>query len=142
MTPVIRSATPDDLSTLVEIEQQSFSHPHWDRESFLRYRCKIAEIDGRIAGFVVSRQTFAGDRHAVPEREILNIAVAAPYRRMGIATVLLLDELSEQAVYFLEVRESNTAAQALYRKMGFVQVASRPEYYECPRERAIVMQMK
>lgn len=142
MTPLIRNTAPQDLAALVEIEQQSFSHPHWDTESFLRYPCVVAEWEARIVGFLVSRETFPGNRHALPEREILNLAVAIPYRRMGIATALLKQELAHRAVHFLEVRESNLVAQALYRKMGFVQVGTRPEYYESPRERALVMKMK
>ncbi len=142
MTPVLRKATPEDLPALIEIERQSFSHPHWNRDDFLRYRCLVAEVESQIAGFLVSRQTYAGDHNGPPEREILNLAVAGPYRRQGIATILLRHELRHRAAYFLEVRESNIAAQALYRKLGFVPVATRPAYYESPTERAIVMRMK
>jgi len=142
VTPAVRKATPQDLSALLEIEQQSFSHPHWNREDFLRYRCLIAELENAIAGFLVSRQTYSGDQKSPPEREILNLAVAAPYRRQGIATILLKHELQHRAAYFLEVRESNVAAQALYRKLGFVAVAARPQYYDFPTERAIVMRLK
>ncbi|MGA8026995.1 MAG: GNAT family N-acetyltransferase [Bryobacteraceae bacterium] len=142
MTSVLRAATPDDVPALLAIEQESFAHPHWDAASFLRYRCRVAEVEGRIVGFLVSRETFPGGKPALPEREILNLAVTAPFRRMGIATALLQEELRHAAVHFLEVRESNVAAQALYRAIGFVQVGSRPRYYEFPTESAIVMQMK
>ncbi len=46
------------------------------------------------------------------------------------------------AVHFLEVRESNTAAQALYRKLGFVEIGRRSKYYDDPEETAIVMQLR
>lgn len=142
MTPTIRHATADDLPALLEIERQSFASPRWSGKAFLRYTCMVAEIDGQIAGFLVSRETFSGDQEEPAEREILNLAVAPPYRRTGIATALLENELRKPGNHFLEVRESNSAAQALYRKLGFVQIGSRPEYYEKPRESAIVMQMK
>ncbi|HZR78800.1 MAG TPA: GNAT family N-acetyltransferase [Chthoniobacterales bacterium] len=138
----IRKVTPDDLPDLIAIEKQSFFRPHWDTESFLRYNCIVAEIRDRIAGFLVSRETFGGGYDALPEREILNLAVAKPYRRIGIASLLLKRAMRRRAVYFLEVRESNIAARALYRKIGFVQVGTRARYYEFPSERAIVMQMK
>lgn len=40
---------------------------------------------------------------------------------------------------FLEVRESNTAAQALYRALGFTSVGRRRSYYRAPREDALVL---
>ena len=79
---------------------------------------------------------------ALPEREILNLAVAPNYRRSRVATALLKHELSREATHFLEVRESNVAAVALYRKCGFVEVGRRAGYYEFPTETAIVMSMK
>ena len=142
MTPLIRSATPSDAPLLLEIEQQSFSNPHWDRNSFLRYTCLVAEVDGTIAAFLVSHETFPAVDGAPPEREILNLAVAPKYRGMGIATALLKHQLSLGATHFLEVRESNLAAQSLYRKCGFVETGRRLGYYEFPHEAAIVMAVK
>ncbi len=136
MSPALRKATVDDLPALIEIEQASFANPHWQAQDFLRYHCIVAEVEGQIVGFLVSRETIP------TEREILNLAVAPAYRRTGIATALLRHELSRKMVYFLEVRESNAAAQALYRRIGFVEVGRRPNYYDSPRERAIVMKMK
>ncbi|MGH9582329.1 MAG: GNAT family N-acetyltransferase [Bryobacteraceae bacterium] len=142
MTPVIRLAARPDLPILLEIERQSFSHEHWTAESFLAYDCIVAEVENTVAGFLVSRQTFASGQGVPAEREILNLAVAPAYRRMGIATVLLNHELARGGLYFLEVRESNRAALALYGKIGFVPAGRRPEYYRAPREAAIVMKMK
>ena len=111
-------------------------------DDFLADECTIAEIDGRIAGFLVARQTFPAADGSPAEREILNVAVANRYRRQGIGTALLQNELGRRAVCFLEVRESNGAALALYRKLGFVEVGRRPQYYDAPVETAIVMKMK
>ena len=89
-----------------------------------------------MAGFLVSRAL------ATLEREILNLAVDPCCRRCGVASALLQNELRKPGTHFLEVRESNTAAQALYRKFGFEEVGRRAQYYELPAETAIVMSMK
>jgi ribosomal protein S18 acetylase RimI-like enzyme len=142
VTPLIRRATPADAALLVEIEQQSFSNPNWDLDSFFRYTCVVAEVYGTVAAFLVSHETFPALHGGRPEREILNLAVAPNYRGMGVATALLKHELSLDATHFLEVRESNLAAQALYRKCGFVEAGRRLGYYEFPPEAAIVMRLK
>ena len=141
-SPQIRPARRSDLPGLMEIERNSFSYAHWPPEGFLHYDCIVAEIEQKIVGFLVSRQTFPGNAQAPPEREILNLAVAPDFRRMGIATRLLRHELARGGVHFLEVRESNRPAQALYRKIGFIPVGRRPGYYQNPPETAIVMRMK
>lgn len=142
MKPVIRAAKAGDIPALLEIEKQSFSHQHWQGKDFLAAECMVAEVDGHIVGFLVSRQVFCGSRDDLREREILNLAVTPLFRRMGIAKALLRREIQRKAVFFLEVRESNQAAQALYRTAGFTEIGRRPEYYQEPREGAIVMQMK
>ena len=142
MRLVIRRATPADLPMLLEIEQESFSHPHWKAEDFLKNDCVVAEYDDQVAGLLVAREIYGGDATSPPEREIMNLAVAPRFRRQGIATALLNHEFRRAATYTLEVRESNVAAQKLYRKFGFIEVASRSNYYQSPNERAIVMKMK
>jgi len=126
----------------MQIERESFAQPHWTIEDFLGSRTVVAEVGVEIVGFIVSRETFAGDAETPPEREILNLAVTASQRRQGIAAALLKQELSRRADFFLEVRESSLGAQALYRKFGFTEVGRRPNYYQSPSESAIVMKMK
>lgn len=142
MTFLLRSAIRADLPALLAIERQSFAHEHWDAESFLAYDCIVAEVEKSVAGFLVSRQTFAGGKTAPAEREILNLAVAPAFRRQGFATALLKHELARGGIHFLEVRESNRAALALYAKIGFARAGRRAEYYRSPVEAAIVMKMK
>ena len=142
MNLCLRLATPDDLPSLLEIEAACFGTPNWQTDDFSRYTTVVAEVDSKIAGFLVSRQIYSGLSSDAPEREILNVAVAPPFRRIGIATSLLKRELQFKAVHFLEVRESNQAAQALYRKIGFIEIDRRPQYYTSPEETAIVMQLK
>jgi ribosomal-protein-alanine N-acetyltransferase len=143
----LRPATPADSQILAAIELESFPDPSWTAADFLRHDCVVAEaelcLDERtIAGFLVSRETFAGTVDTPPEREILNIAVMACYRRFGVASGLLANELKRGANIFLEVRESNAPAIQLYKNAGFTEVARRRDYYDNPVESAIVMRMK
>ena len=72
-----------------------------------------------------------------------NIAVAPAYRRQGVADALLSvvtgfgrEHLSR---LMLEVRASNAPAIALYEKYGFAAVGRRKNYYDAPREDAVLM---
>jgi ribosomal-protein-alanine N-acetyltransferase len=140
LAAAIRLAVELDVPALDEIERESFAD-HWAAKSFLKHSCAVAEIGDEIVGFLVSREIFAGGGDAPPEREILNLAVATRYRRQGIAARLLGHELSRRAIFYLEVRESNTAARALYGKFGFREINRRTGYYRHPPETAIVMRM-
>jgi ribosomal-protein-alanine N-acetyltransferase len=140
LAAAVRPAREPDLAALDEIERESFAD-HWAAKSFLEYSCVVAELGKEIAGFLVSREIFAGSRQAPPEREILNLAVAPRFRRQGIAGLLLGHELNRRAIFYLEVRESNAAARALYGKFGFREVSRRTGYYRHPPETAIVMKM-
>jgi len=140
VVPVIRPAIDVDVPALDEIERESFAD-HWAAKTFLEYSCVVAEVEEEIVGFLVSREIFAGNRETQSEREILNLAVRTRFRRQGIAGVLLGHELSRRAIFYLEVRESNTAARALYGKFGFREINRRTGYYHHPPETAIVMKM-
>ena len=80
------------------------------------------------------------------EWEIENIAVAGPARRRGLGT-RLLGELLDLArgrgadAVFLEVRESNHAARALYEKWAFLESGRRRGYYKDPEEDAILYRL-
>jgi len=137
VTLVIRPAVSPDLDELVAIENECFTYANWQAADFLKHDCQLAEVDGKIAGFLVSREILPG------EREILNLAVSRAFRRQGVASALIQHELKRHpGEFFLEVRESNLAAQELYRKFGFVEIGRRPQYYQAPPETAIVMKMK
>ncbi len=140
--PLIRPALPGDVDSILIIEDQCFATPNWAAQAFAQYPTIVAEANGQVVGLVVTRQTYAGDETSPLEIEILNLAVAPDFRRLGIASLLLEGLLANSASFFLEVRESNAAAQALYRKFGFVVIGRRPDYYENPMESALVMNMK
>ena len=98
----------------------------------------LAAVDGdTLVGYI-------GVQTVLDEGYINNVAVRPEYRRRGIAAALisLLAERAQAiglAFMTLEVRESNVPAIALYEKLGFTTVGKRKNYYEKPREDAILM---
>jgi ribosomal protein S18 acetylase RimI-like enzyme len=132
----IRPAAENDVPEIAAIQQTAPESSQWQARDYLAFDSQVALLDGRVAGFMVSR--FVADQ----EREILNIAVHPDHRRLHIATELLRAELSRHpGVHFLEVRESNTAARHLYEGLGFQAVGERPAYYDNPPETGIVMRI-
>ncbi len=132
----IRRAQESDLLEIAEIQHSAPESSQWQAQDYLGFDCQIAQADGRIAGFLVSRSV------ADKEREILNIAIHPDFRRLHIATELLQAELSRwPGAHFLEVRESNAAARRLYEGLGFQAIGERPEYYDNPSETGIVMRI-
>ncbi len=141
-SPVIRSAVPGDVPAILHIEAQSFASPNWGAGAFSQYTTVVAEVEQQVAGVLVSRETYAGNETTPPETEILNLAVAPKFRRLGVASALLDWILQNPGEFFLEVRESNASAQLLYLKFQFTVVGRRQAYYENPVESALVMKMK
>lgn len=137
----IRAAKAADLREIVEIERASFPGNFWNAESFEAYDCIIAQVCGKTAGFLVSRELL-GNARGDGEREILNLAVHPDWRRQKVASSLLKHELARGGAFFLEVRESNTAARKLYESLGFRVIGRRNQYYANPAETAIVMKRK
>lgn len=132
----IRQATDNDLPEITAIQQTAPESSQWHAHDYLAFDCRLAMLDQRIAGFLVSRAL------ADNEREILNIAVHPDFRRLRVATELLRAEFAlHPGVHFLEVRESNLGARRLYEGLGFQAVGERPEYYENPTETGIVMRI-
>jgi ribosomal-protein-alanine N-acetyltransferase len=139
---LIRRASPSDVSALVGIERACFADP-WTamgiRET-IQYetsRAFVAESAGETLGYVMAR--ISGE-----EGEILNLAVLPKARRKGIARGLLHEALGSIAAAgvteaYLEVRQSNGEAIALYQSHGFRPVGVRPDYYRDPREDALVL---
>ncbi len=150
---IVRLARESDLGAVLQIERDSFADP-WSRESFAsslaldRMRFLVAEDadrvpaggrdgGGEILGYVVAL-------FIVDEAEIADLAVTPEARRRGIGG-LLLDRVAVEAAragvrsLYLEVRESNSAARALYASRSFAQVGLRRGYYQHPREDALLL---
>jgi ribosomal-protein-alanine acetyltransferase len=133
----VRDGRPEDLERVAEIQAASPGASHWNVRDYLDQDFRVVECSGTLAGFAVAR------RVAEDESELLNLAVAPSFRRSGIATVLMHDlAVRHPGTIFLEVRESNKAALALYQAFGFEMVAQRPEYYRDPVEGAVVMKYR
>jgi len=140
----IRAGRVADAPAMARLERASFTDP-WS-ESGLRELLEgeravvaIAERDGVLAGYVFARWV-------ADTGEILNLAVGAAHRRRGIGQALLEEALGGLASHgvaevFLEVRESNRAAQALYTARGFRVTGMRPAYYRGPTEDALVLKL-
>ena len=88
--------------------------------------------DEKIVGFLAISQ-LAG------ELEITNIDIKKDYQGHGLGSQLLADLDYVDFPIFLEVRASNTPAQALYKKWGFDIIGKRKQYYHEPVEDAIIM---
>jgi [ribosomal protein S18]-alanine N-acetyltransferase len=146
----IRPASRADLGGLVAIERVSFSDP-WSIESFAsaltmdRMLVRVAEgRGGRSGGDAPSVLGYVLALVLGEEGEIADLAVAPAARRRGIGRLLLdrvLVDLEARGVgsVFLEVRESNAAARALYASHGFVGVGRRMGYYRQPNEDALLL---
>ena len=129
----------DDLSALDKI---CVGADGWSAQDFLDEAAKeggivLAAFDGdriigAVAGFTAS-----------DTGEILTVATAPEYRRKGIARKLLTEFFSlipdETETIALEVRQSNTAAIALYESFGFEKAGVRKRFYRDPVEDADIM---
>ena len=135
--------TADHLDEVAELERLCFSVP-WSRnmlaeelDNALSAMLVALDDQGRVAGY-------AGLQVIVDEGYITNVAVRPECRRNGIAAKLLqvfLDFAQANGLSFLtlEVRASNYGAIALYGERGFRSVGRRKNYYEHPKEDAIIM---
>ena len=131
------------VASVAAIEKECFGREGWSERSVAGELTNalalwlVAEEDGVVAGYVGSQTVCA-------ETDMMNVAVTADFRRRGIGEQLvnaLVDELKalESHSLTLEVRASNTPAQALYEKLGFREVGRRPRYYQNPREDALIL---
>ncbi|HJU74080.1 MAG TPA: ribosomal protein S18-alanine N-acetyltransferase [Gemmatimonadaceae bacterium] len=143
---MLRPAQIDDLDSIVEIERESFSDA-WSEASFrsLLGRSEVCFVvatcaddkEEEVIGYIVA--TFAAD-----QGEVANLAVRPELRRSGHAS-RMLDFIYREAVrraatsIWLEVRESNQSAIALYTAHGYRQMGRRARYYDDPQEDALVL---
>ena len=131
------------LRGVLRIEQQVYPRP-WTFSLFLSeigQRATRLYVVARVGGDVVG---YAGLFRAVEDGHITTVAVDPAWHRHGIATGMLL-ALARGAKHrgcknlTLEVRMSNTGAQALYQRFGFVPAGVRKGYYPETGEDALVM---
>ena len=133
----------DNVDQIAEIEKACFSKP-WSRQML------VEELENLSASFIAAEAEngvilgYAGLTVVLDEGYINNIAVLEEYRKQGVASALLeifikFSQANDLAFLTLEVRASNTPAINLYAKYGFEEVGRRRNYYEDPKEDAVLM---
>jgi ribosomal-protein-alanine N-acetyltransferase len=139
----VRVMVHDDLKQISDIERRSYDFP-WSHGVFrdcllAGYHCIVIERADAVVGYAIL-SVAAGEAH------ILNLCVDPAHRHLHYGE-RLLDEIllrargAEVNEIFLEVRPSNIAALALYKKKGFHEITQRPAYYQAKggREDAAVL---
>lgn len=125
------TAVYDILSDVYDVspwtEEQILSDMQQDSVDYF-----FVEEGKEIIGFLAIQQL-------VGELEITNIAIKKAYQGRGLGSQLLANLDQVDFPIFLEVRASNTPAQALYQKFGFEVIGKRKQYYHEPIEDAIIM---
>lgn len=136
----LREVHEDDLSRIYSIETEVYPVPwsfpfftvmyHLDTTIFI-----VATVDEEIVGYCVGEVETMGSRDKpVLSGHVMNVAVTEDYQKKGVGS-LLMDEIEKRfiegraEVAYLEVRESNTGAQEMYKKRGYQYVRTSKGYY-------------
>ena len=134
----------DHLEELERLEKICFSRP-WSRKMLAE------ELENQCAAFLVAEDPasgavlgYAGVLVMADEGYITNVAVFPEYRRQGIAAQIIkvfcdFAQGNHLAFLTLEVRPTNKAAIELYRSFGFEEVGRRKNYYDLPKEDALIL---
>ena len=134
----------DHLEELEKLERICFARP-WSRKMLAE------ELENQCAAFLVAQDSitqqvmgYAGLLVMADEGYITNVAVFPEFRRQGVAAKLIavfenFARGNKLAFLTLEVRPSNTAAIALYKGFGFEEVGRRKNYYDLPKEDALIL---
>ena len=140
----IRPFRSDDLNRVMEINFETLPEnysSYFYRDLFERYprTFLVAQVDGAPQGYIMCRveRGFSKIQGFKPTRQlhVVSIAVREPYRRLGIATQLIVEAMMNgrreygASECYLEVRVSNEPAIKLYEKLGFMKVKRNSNYY-------------
>ena len=127
---------------IADLEKMCFHDP-WSLNSI------ASEVSNKLSLWFVAVENekvigYVGSQTVLGETDMMNIAVHPDCRKRGIATLLithLVDALAQQGSHslMLEVRESNENAISVYRKLGFMDVGRRKNYYRNPKEDALIL---
>lgn len=142
MTYKLVPMTMEHIPQVAALERACFSRP-WSEESLQGELWNDSAViivaegeDGSVLGY-------AGLQTVLDEGYITNVAVDEKYRRQGIADELIAAFArfgqAKLAFLTLEVRASNAPAISLYAKHGFEEVGRRKNYYDDPKEDALLM---
>jgi ribosomal protein S18 acetylase RimI-like enzyme len=134
---VLREPRIADLDQLTEIERRSFRAHRFSRRQFRYYIhtkssiFAVAEYQDRLVGYIAGAIHGNTGRCAVG---LYSMAVLSRWRGLGIASALLRFFERKAAhqkcrTVVLQVRETNRAARALYKKFGYERDAILLSYY-------------
>jgi ribosomal-protein-alanine N-acetyltransferase len=148
---LIRNMESRDLDDVLVLAADSLEAPHWNRRDYEHIllaapsepllRCALVADHGeKVAGFAV-----ASWLRQETEAEVEGLFVERDCRRQGVGSALIAACMAwavnaGASTVRLEVRASNTAAHALYRRYGFSTAGVRRAYYSAPVEDALVLQ--
>ncbi len=138
----LRRMEEKDLEQVTAIEAATFSMP-WSKDAFLESMNNPSHV------YIVACENdiiygYCGMWGIAGEGQINNVAVRKEMRGQGTGYAMiqyLLEEGKKQGLeaFTLEVRESNAAAIHVYEKAGFKNVGVRKEFYDKPKENAVIM---
>ena len=139
---IFRKVTENDVSSIAILEKYVFSDS-WTERSIYETHCQnqafivVAECEGEVVGYCIAY-------YVLDEGEIARIAVNEKVRRQGVGQGLLdfvcgWCKEKQIARLLLDVRESNVDARAFYQQYGFVEDGIRKNFYELPKENAVLM---
>lgn len=140
----VRRATSEaDLALLTQLEAATF-HAPWHEGEIRSHLCSATAITLLCFDKAKNVVGYLFGSCLPPEGEVYRIAVLPEARGRGIGRFIMLSFLNilsnrDADVCFLEVRESNAAARALYASVGFSPIGLRKNYYKNPTEHALVM---
>lgn len=146
----IRAVDSSNIGELITIAEETNLSPwtalHYHEEMKIRRSIMLRLIDdtNSTVGFIIGRKVIGGDVHPRVDAEIYNIAVSPAFQRCGYGQLLLdafkdICRQSNVKTLWLEVRESNVPAITFYKRNGFTRVQTRNNFYDNPREHAILM---
>jgi ribosomal-protein-alanine N-acetyltransferase len=153
--PEVRLARVEDVAKVFALEIRVPEAAHWALSDYasifrqespegLRRRLFVVEDGSDIVGFAIGKVIGTGV-DALAELE--SVVVDKDSRRRGVGRRLceaVLDwcENEGAASVELEVRSLNRAAQAVYRRIGFVEEGRRRRYYREPDDDALLMRFR
>jgi ribosomal-protein-alanine N-acetyltransferase len=131
----LRKGGPADLEEIYALNVVSFSEA-WSRQSLANaldtgFDFRVRRIrGGQLAAYYLGQDV-------LDEVHVLQLAVAPPFRRQGLASEIMREMMAEKRLLgirraILEVRDSNRIAQQMYKALGFSVIGRRKDYYRSP----------
>ena len=139
---MIETMRPEQLGAVKTLLDICFGGGAWSADALRSQlekpdsRCTVALEEDSVVGFLAFEQV-------LDEGSIVEVAVHPDHRRKGIARELIRSALADDSLkeIFLEVREGNKPAVALYESLGFEPVGVRKGYYDHPKEDAVLYRL-